>query len=346
MKFDAILDADTPQQMHAIASAAEGIGFDCLWVPETRHDPFLQLALAADYTSNIDLGTAIAVAFARSPMHMANVAWDMARYSQGRFILGLGTQIKPHIERRFAMPWSQPAARLREYILALRHIWDVWQNGGRLNFRGDFYKMTLMSPFFNPGPIDHHSIPIYIAGVNRRLCELAGELCDGFHVHPFHTPQYLTECIRPWVADGAEKAGRTIDQVEFSTTVFAVVGDSEAERDQNREAVRQQISFYASTPSYQPVLALHGWETLSEPLGRLAIRQRWEEMPALITDDMVETFAVQGTWSEIGQRIRERYSGHLDRATLYLPFIPGERDAQWRCALAGLRNNAHRTAQL
>ncbi len=330
MKFDAILDADTPQQVRAIARAAEDIGFACLWVPETRHDPFLQLALAADYTSTIDLGTAIAVAFARSPMHMAYVAWDMARYSQGRFILGLGTQIKPHIERRFAMPWGQPAARLREYILALRHIWDVWQNGGRLNFRGDFYKMTLMSPFFDPGPLAHPHIPIYIAGVNRRLCELAGELCDGFHVHPFHTPRYLRERIRPWVAGGAQKAGRDIEQVEFSTTVFAVVGDSEEERARNREAVRQQISFYASTPSYRPVLALHGWEAISERLGRLAIRQRWEEMPALISDEMVDVFAVQGTWAQIGQRIHERYEGLLDRVTLYLPFVPGEQEGKWR----------------
>lgn len=345
MKFDAVLDADTPQQIHSISGAAEEIGFDCLWVPETRHEPFLQLALAADSTSTINLGTAIAVAFARSPMHMANVAWDMARYSQGRFILGLGTQIKPHIERRFAMPWSRPAARLREYILALRDIWDVWQNGGRLNFRGDFYKMTLMSPFFDPGPIDHPHIPIYMAGVNRRLCELAGELCDGFHVHPFHTPHYLSEYIRPWVAQGAEKAGRTINQVEFSSTVFAVVGDSEAERAISREAVRRQISFYASTPSYKPVLDLHGWGALSESLGRLAIRQRWGEMPALITDEMIEIFAVQGTWDEIGQRIGERYAGLLDRVTLYLPFIPGRQDEQWRRALRGLRGNADHMSQ-
>jgi len=345
MKFDAVLDADTPQQIHTIAGTAEEIGFDCLWVPETRHEPFLQLALATDSTSTINLGTAIAVAFARSPMHMANVSWDMARYSQGRFILGLGTQIKPHIERRFAMPWSRPAARLREYILALRHIWDVWQNGGRLNFRGDFYKMTLMSPFFDPGPIDHPHIPIYMAGVNRRLCELAGELCDGFHVHPFHTPHYLSEYIRPWVAQGAEKAGRTINQVEFSSTVFAVVGDSEAERAISREAVRQQISFYASTPSYKPVLDLHGWGALSESLGRLAIRQRWGEMPALITDEMIEIFAVQGTWDEIAQRIGERYAGVLDRVTLYLPFIPGEQDEQWRRALRGLGGNARHMSQ-
>ncbi len=333
MKFDAILQADTSQQIVAVASAAEGIGFDCLWASETNHDPFLQLVLAADYTSSIQLGTAIAVAFARSPMHTAYVAWDMVRYSEGRFILGLGTQIQAHIERRFAMPWGHPTARLREYILALRHIWDVWQNGGRLNFRGEFYKLTLMAPFFNPGPIPHPVIPIYIAGVNQKLCELAGELADGFHVHPFHSEAYLRDRIRPWVAEGAAAAGRTLADVELSTTVFAVAGDTDAARATAREAVRQQVSFYASTPSYRPVLELHGWGELGDQLGRLAIRQRWEEMPALVTDDMVAAFAVEGAWAEIGQRIHERYDGLLDRVALYLPFVPGERDENWRQVL-------------
>lgn len=337
MKFDAALVADDTQQILAAAAAAEGLGFDCLWASETNHDPFLQLALAAEYTTTLHVGTAIAVAFARSPMHTAYVAWDLARYSQGRFILGLGTQIQAHIERRFAMPWGQPAARLRDYILALRHIWAAWQDGGRLNYRGEFYKLTLMAPFFDPGPIAHPAIPIYIAGVNRLLCELAGELCDGFHVHPFHTPRYLTENIRPWLAAGAGKAGRSLEQVEISATVFAVVGDSEEERAAARAAVRQQISFYASTPSYRPVLDLHGWGDLSEQLGRLAVRQRWDEMPALISDEMIEVFAVQGTWAEIGPAIQRRYGGLIDRVTLYLPFRPGERDGSWRRARAGLR---------
>ncbi len=339
MKFDAILQADTSQQVVAAASAAEGLGFDCLWTAETQHDPFLQLVLAADYTSSIHLGTAIAVAFARSPMHMAYVAWDMARYSEGRFILGLGTQIQAHIERRFAMPWGHPAARLREYILALRHIWDVWQNGGKLNFRGEFYKMTLMAPFFNPGPIAHPTIPIFIAGVNQKLCELAGELADGFHVHPFHSVAYLQERVQPWVAAGAAAAGRGLADVEFSTTVFAIVGDTEAERAAAREAVRQQISFYASTPSYRPVLDLHGWGDLGEQLGRLAVRQRWEEMPALVPDDMVGVFAVEGSWAGIGPAIQARYTGLLDRVALYLPFVPGVRDESWRQLLRSLNRS-------
>lgn len=334
MKFDIVLDADTISQIRETSRAAEALGFDGIWAPETRHDPFPQLALVAEHTHRIELGTAIAVAFARSPMHTAYVAWDMARYSHGRFILGLGTQIKPHIERRFAMPWSKPAARLREYILALKHIWQGWQNNERLNFRGEFYKMTLMSPFFSPGPIEQPNIPIYIAGVNRRLCELAGELCDGFHVHPFHTVDYLRERIRPWVAAGAEKTGRRLDDIVFSTTVFAIVGDSKAERAQRREEVRQQIAFYASTPSYRPVLEQHGWGEIGDRLGRLAARKAWADMPALISDDMVDVFAVTGTWSEIALAIQARYGDMLQRATLYTPFRPGENDDGWRRFLA------------
>ncbi len=330
MLFDVVLDADTIDQIRETSRRAEALGFAGLWAPETRHDPFPQLAVVAEHTQHISLGTAIAVAFARSPMHMAYVAWDMARYSQGRFILGLGTQIKPHIERRFAMPWSKPAARLREYILALRHIWQAWQEGERLNFRGEFYKMTLMSPFFDPGPIEHPHIPIYIAGVNRRLCQLAGELCDGFHVHPFHTVDYLRERIRPWVAEGAARAGRSLDQVVFSTTVFAIVGDSKEERAKRREEVRAQIAFYASTPSYRPVLDQHGWGEIGERLGRLAVRKRWQEMPALISDEMVDVFAVTGTWEEIGPAIQARYGDLLQRVTLYTPFRPGEQDEAWQ----------------
>ena len=337
MKLDIVLDADTLSQIKQTAMAAEKMGFDAIWTPETRHDPFPQLAVTAEHTQTLELGTAIAVAFARSPMHTAYVAWDMARYSEGRFILGLGTQIKPHIERRFAMPWSHPAARLREYILALQHIWQGWQNNERLNFRGEFYKMTLMSPFFSPGPIQHPHIPIYIAGVNRRLCELAGELCDGFHVHPFHTVDYLRHRIRPWVAAGAEKGGRSMEDVIFSTTVFAIVGDSEQERAMRRQQVQMQIAFYASTPSYRPVLEQHGWGEIGAKLGKMAVRKKWAEMPALISDEMVETFALTGTWDDIGPAIRARYGDLLQRATLYIPFVPGENDDGWRRLLASMR---------
>ena len=337
MKFDVVLDVDTLSQIRETSRAAEALGFDGIWAPETRHDPFPQLALVAEHTQRVELGPAIAVAFARSPMHMAYVAWDLARYSEGRFILGLGTQIKPHIERRFAMPWSKPAARLREYILALKHIWQGWQNNEQLNFRGEFYKMTLMSPFFNPGPIENPNIPIYIAGVNQRLCELAGELCDGFHVHPFHTVDYLRERIRPWVAAGAEKAGRRVEDVVFSTTVFAIVGDTEQDRARRREEVRQQIAFYASTPSYRPVLEQRDWGEIGDRLGKLAVRKEWAAMPALISDAMVDAFAIIGAWDEIGPAIQARYGDLLQRATLYIPFRPGEYDDGWRRFLANAR---------
>ncbi|NOZ71904.1 MAG: TIGR03617 family F420-dependent LLM class oxidoreductase [Chloroflexi bacterium] len=342
MFFDVVLNADTLSQIRLCASVAEDIGFDALWAPETVHDPFMQLVLAADATKTLQMGTAVAVAFARSPMQTAYAAWDLARYSEGRFILGLGTQIKPHIERRFAMPWGHPTARLREYVQALRHIWNVWQQGGRMNFRGKFYKLTLMPPFFNPGPLPHPSIPIYLAGVNRHLCELAGELADGFHVHPFHTVPYLRNHIRPWIAAGAEKGDRSQEQIALSATVFVVVGDNESERQKQWDIVRQQICFYASTPSYRPVLEEHGWGEIGDALGRLALRQRWSEMPALVPPEMVATFAVTGTWDEIGALVYRRYQGLLDRITFYLPFIPGERDESWARALQGFRAAATR----
>jgi probable F420-dependent oxidoreductase len=337
MKLDIVLHADTLEQIRNTAKRAELLGFDAIWTPETRHDPFPQMALVAEHTETIELGTAIAVAFARSPMHTAYTAWDLARYSNGRFILGLGTQIKPHIERRFAMPWSHPAARLREYILALRHIWQSWQQGEKLNFRGKFYKMTLMSPFFDPGPVQHPQIPIYIAGVNRHLCELAGELCDGFHVHPFHSVAYLRQHIRPWVQAGAAKSGRDSSEIALSSTLFAIVGDDPETRARRRQEVRTQIAFYASTPSYRPVLAQHGWADVGERLGRLAARKQWAQMPALISDDMVETFALSGTWEDLGPAIRQRYGQLLQRATLYIPFIPGEDDEGWRRLLKSIR---------
>lgn len=337
MKLDAVMHAHSLAEIKRNARAAERLGFDTLWVPETVHDPLMQLTAAADATSTLGLGTAIVVAFARSPMHLAYAAWDMARYSEGRFILGLGTQIKPHIERRFAMPWSRPAARLREYVQALRHIWQAWQQGTRLNFRGDFYKLTLMPPFFNPGPLPHPHIPIYLAGVNQHLCELAGEIADGFLVHPFHTPAYLQQAIIPWVETGAKRAGRNRNDISLSATVFAIVGDTADERQAQRETVRQQLSFYASTPSYLPVLQTHGWQEVGPALGRLAVRQRWDEMPALITDEMINVFAVEGTWDTLGQKLQARYHSLLDRITLYLPFTSGERDTAWARLLAAFR---------
>jgi len=331
MKIDTGMMASPLRDVPAAARWAEETGFDGLWTAETSHDPFLPLALAAEHTERIELGTAIAVAFPRSPMVLAQTAWDLAALSGGRFILGLGTQVKAHIERRFGATWESPGPKLRDLILALRAIWDCWQNGTRLNYRGRFYKLTLMTPFFNPGPIEHPHIPIYIAGVNPYLCRLAGELCDGFHVHPFHSPRYLRERILTNIEDGLAKSGRSRADVQLASAVFVITGPDEEAIERAKRPVREQIAFYASTPSYRPVLEAHGWEELGQELSRLAARKRWAEMPALIDDEMLETFATIAPYDQLANAVRARYDGLLDRVAYYaLGMMVPLDDARWR----------------
>jgi probable F420-dependent oxidoreductase len=302
------------------ARKVEALGFDCLWSAETKHDPFLPLAVAATATSRIRLGTSIAVAFPRSPMVLAHTAWDLQAASGGRFILGLGSQVKGHNERRFSVKFESPGPKLREVVQALRAIWDCWQNGTRLNFKGQFYRFDLMTPFFDPGPIEHPAIPVYIAGVNRYMCRVAGEVCDGLHVHPFNSPKYLREYVHPAVEEGLRASGRSRADFTYATSTFAVLGDTEAEQEAQRRAVKQQIAFYASTRTYEPVLAVHGLADLVPHLHRKSVEGDWSGMGDLITDEMLDTFAVTGTWETIGQRIRERYAGLLDRTAFYQPY--------------------------
>ncbi|MEK7385908.1 MAG: TIGR03617 family F420-dependent LLM class oxidoreductase, partial [candidate division NC10 bacterium] len=274
-------------------------------------------------TSRIKLGTAIAVAFPRSPMILAHTAWDLQNASGGRFILGLGTQVKGHNERRFSVKFESPGPKLREVVLALRAIWDCWQNGTRLDFKGTFYRFDLMTPFFAPSAIEHPKIPIFIAGVNRYMCRLAGEVCDGLHVHPFNSPKYLREYVHPAVNEGLKASGRKRENFTYITSTFVVVGDTEQELAQTRQSVKQQIAFYASTRTYEPVLAAHGWQDLTPALHRKSVEGDWKGMADLITDEMVDAFAVTGTYATIGQKIRERYAGLLDRTSLYEPWQPG-----------------------
>lgn len=339
MKLDVTLHVSRLRDVPEAARAAEALGFDGLWVGEIQHDPFQVLALAAEHTGRIELGTAVAIAFARSPALLAYSAWDLAALSGGRFNLGLGTQVKAHIKRRFGMPWEAPVPKLREAIQGIRAFWDCWQHGTRLNLRGRFYKFTLMSPFFNPGPIDHPAIPIYIAGVNPGLCRLAGEVADGFHVHPFHTQGYLQQVILPNIMAGAAASGRRRGDIQLATAAFAIVGESEAERARMREEVRRQIAFYGATPSYQAVWAQHGWEATGERLSALAARGQWAEMPRVISDEQLEVFAVSGTWEEVAAQLRAKYAGLLDRLALYQPFIPGQDEAGWQRFIAAFRQS-------
>jgi probable F420-dependent oxidoreductase len=305
------------------ARKVEALGYDCLWSAETQHDPFLPLAVAATATSTIKLGTSIAVAFPRSPMITAHLAWDLQKASDGRFLLGLGSQVKGHNERRFSVKYESPAAKMREIVLALRAIWDCWQNGTKLNFKGRFYRFDLMTPFFNPGPIAHPRVPVYIAGVNEHMCRVAGEVCDGLHVHPFNSPKYLREYVHPWVEEGLRASGRSRRDFVYTTSTFVVLGDTEAERTAAARAVKQQIAFYASTRTYEPVLAAHGWQDLTAHLHRKSVEGDWEGMADLITDEMLDTYAVTGTYGDLGRALRERYAGLLDRTALYQPHQPG-----------------------
>lgn len=332
MKLDAQITPGSLSRAAAVAVGAEQIGFDALWTSETQHDPFLPLAAVAEHSERICFGTAVAIGFARSPATLAHTAWDLAEASGGRFILGLGTQVRAHIERRFGMSWpASPVAKLRELLAAVRAIWHSWQTGERLNFRGEYFKLTLMTPFFSPGSIAHPEIPIYIAGVNTGLARLAGEAADGFHSHPYHSARYLGEIVRPAIDAGARQAGRSPDDIQLSTTVFTVGSDTEA------ELVRSQIAFYASTPSYRPVMELHGWEDTADRLQSMARRGEWDQMGHVIDDQMLDTFALVCDRSELGRALVERYAGLVDRLALYRPYSPGTDDRMWSELVAQIR---------
>lgn len=325
MKVDASIDFDTSlDAIPDLARAAEAIGFAGIWTAETRHDPFLPLALAAERTDRVELGTAVAVAFARSPTIVAHVAWDLARLSRGRFVLGLGSQVRAHVERRFGMPWSgRPVSQLRDYVAAVRAVWAAWQEGAPLRLHSEHYPLTLMTPFFSPGPIDHPAIPIYLAGVGAPMIRLAGEVADGFLVHPLHSRAYLADVVRPELAAGAARTGRDLSAVLVTASV--IVASDEAER----EAARTQVAFYASTPSYRPLLEHHGWGAVGDELGALARGGQWDTMPNVVDDAMLETLAVVATPDALPAAIRTRCEGLVDRVSLYRPYAPCADDAGW-----------------
>ena len=323
MKFDATVSPTGLRQVPTIAKAAEQAGFDALWTQETQHDPFLPCVLIGEHTTSLHFGTAIAVSFARSPANIAYTAWDLAAQSHGRFMLGLGTQVKAHVERRFGQPWPASVTRkLREQIEVIRAFWDCWQKGTKLNYRGEYYKITLMSPFFNPGAIDHPEIPIYIAGVNTGLAKLAGEVCEGFHVHPFHSLLYLKEVMLPAIEAGAQRTNRKREDVSVSVTAFVATTPQEI------DFARAQISFYASTPSYRSVMDLHGWAGVAEKLSAHAARGKWSEMPAFITDEILSEFCLITDETKLAEQLKKRYAGIADRLMLYEPFVP-EHATKW-----------------
>jgi probable F420-dependent oxidoreductase len=337
MQVDATLPFG-PQRAAQAAREFEDAGYSGVWTAETSHDPFLPLVLAAEHTERVEIGTSIAVAFARNPMLLANIGWDLQSYSQGRFVLGLGSQIKPHVTKRFSMEWSHPAPRMREMIQAVRAIWDTWLRGTPLQFRGEFYKHTLMTPFFTPPASDlaDFGVPkIYLAGVGELMTEVAGEVCDGFICHGFTTERYLREVTLPALERGRARAGMTMDGFDIVGPSFVVTGNDEAELAKAADGTRQQIAFYGSTPAYRAVLDLHGWGGLQDELNTLSKQGKWQEMGALVDDEILNTFAVVGEPEAIAPELGRRYADVISRISFYAPYAsdPG----RWTAVLDAVK---------
>lgn len=312
-------DLSAPHTIPEAARNAEALGYDVFSTSETNHNPFIPLTLAAENTERIGLQTSIALAFPRSPTDMAYIAWDLQNLSKGRLRLGLGSQVRGHIVRRFGGTWSSPAARMREYILAMRAAWDCWQNGVKFEFAGKHYRMNLMPPFFRPEPIEHPDIEVFIAAVNSRMLEVAGELCQGVFLHSFNTHKYTQEVVLPSLERGAAKAGRSLSDIEVSGGGFVVTAETEEALEKERQAAKTRISFYASTRSYEPVMAAHGWEDTARTLYRMSVDGRWGEMGAQITDEMLDAFAVVGGYDEIVGKIKERYGSYAGSVGISIP---------------------------
>lgn len=314
MKVDAPLySLDAPE---AEVRRLEAKGYAGAFTFEGPHDPFFPLLLAARATERIELYTAVAIGFSRNPMILANIGWDLQALSKGRFILGLGTQIKPHIERRFSMPWSHPAARMREMVLAIKEIWRCWQTRSRLDFRGEFYQHTLMTPAFSPTPTEWGGPPIYLAGVGPRMTEIAGEVADGFFVHPFHTLESLRKLTLPALERGLAAVKRKPTDLKISSQVMICSGANDEEIERVRLSTKGQIAFYGSTPAYRPVLDVHGWGDLQPELNRMSKDGKWAEMAALVPDTLLEAVAVCAPLGRVAKKIRERFDGRIDRVSL------------------------------
>ena len=334
MKVDGGISFDTANSAQS-ARDAEAAGYDGAWTAETSHDPFLACLLAAEHTERIEVGTSIAVAFARNPMTTAYTAHDLQAFSQGRFLLGLGSQIKPHIEKRFSMEWSKPAARMREFISAMRAIWASWNDGAKLDFRGDFYTHTLMTPFFDPGPNPYGPPKVYLAGVGERMTEVAGEVCDGFICHGFTTERYLREVTLPALERGRAKAGTSLEGFEITGPSFVVTGTTEEELEKAKQGTKQQIAFYGSTPAYRGVLDLHGWGGIQDDLNALSKQGKWVEMADVIDDEILHTFAVVGEPEHVAPELLKRYGDCITRISFYAPYK--SEPERWRGVMTTLQ---------
>ena len=295
---------------------AESMGYDGLCTDETAHDPFFPLLLAAGATSHVTLETRVTIAFPRSPMVVAYSAMDLQGFSGGRFRLGLGTQVKGHIERRFSMNWESPGPRLREYVQSLHAIWDNWQDGTKLDFKGKFYSFTLMTPFFSPGASVVGTPPVFISALNPYNCRVAGEVCDGVALHLITSAKYLNNVIKPNIAKGAEKAGRSQADITLTGAGFVVTGPDQQAIEAKKEEVKRRLAFYFSTRTYFPVLEVHGFQEVGQKLHEMSLKGEWSEMTGLVSDEMLDVFAIVGPYDEVAGRMKERFGGLVDETVL------------------------------
>jgi len=334
VKVDGNLVTDLPG-IGQRARDLEDAGYSAGVSIETNHDPFLPLLLAAEHSQRLELMTAVAIAFARNPMTLAYCANDIHAFSGGRMVVGVGSQVSAHIQRRFGMPWSHPAPRMREFISAMRAIWDAWNNGTRLNFRGDFYQHTLMTPFFTPPPNPHGTPLVFLGALGERMAEVAGEVADGILVHPMATERYLREHTVPAVLRGLERAGRARETFQVAIMPFIITGVDGQEMESWVPLIRQQVAFYGSTPAYRCVLELHGWGGVQEELNALSKQGRWVEMGELITDEMMAVFATRASVEELASALGKRFGGIADRITLHVPL---DRDRErWGAVIQALQ---------
>ena len=335
MKVDGGLGSDLAGAGQA-AKKAEAQGYDGVWTAETSHDPFLPLLMGAQHTDRLELGTGIAVAFARNPMTTAVTAYDLQAFSKGRLLLGLGSQIKAHIEKRFSMPWSHPAPRMREFILAMRAIWACWQEDAPLQFEGEFYTHKLMTPFFNPGPHEYGVPKVFLAAVGELMTEVCGEVADGMLAHGFTTERYLREVTLPALDRGLAKGGRARSDFEISCPVMIVTGADDEQMAKADEGTRRQIAFYGSTPAYRGVLELHGWGDLQPELNGLSKQGKWAEMGTLIDDEVLNAFAVVAAPADVPKELISRFGDVIDRLSFYMPYQASPADLE--AMLSGLHS--------
>ena len=333
-------EPDTPLHIGDFAAGAvqaEELGIDAVLVEETKDDPYQLLALGAAATSTIGLGTSVAMAFPRSPTITAMSAWSLQKLSQGRFLLGLGSQVRGHVRRRFGMDWHAPAPWMRDYIMAMRAVWDCWQHGTELNFESEHYNLSLMVPLFDPGPIDHPSIPIHVAAIGPNMVAMAGEVADGVRLHPVCTPRFIDEQVHPNIARGAARTGRDASLVEVCMKPLVGTAATEKQLAVSTETVRARVAFYLSTPSYRRAFELHGWGDIAEQASRLSKAQNWDALPALVDDEMLHTVATLGTHETIAEQLRERYSERVDRIEFSMPVTSPEEAEVYGHILTSLR---------